>query len=362
MNMKTNTASNIFQIRDGNFSTLPEHPMRQGFYGETLEAALQRLLVEHPEVMPGDELVSDGEEAPRFLLLRREAAVGSWSLDHLFVDQFGIPTLVECKLIENNESRREVVGQIIEYAANARSVWAEGQLRKLANGQWSSGVSGIDALLESELGVEDVDEFWQKVDNNLESGRIRLIIAGDHINSNVKRMIEYLNSEMRNTEVYGLEINCYGPDSSNVVMMTRVVGRVQAVADKRAAQQRKRARRRDVSELRDYFSSLENSDGAAVAIALLDWSLSASRYLAARTVTPSFKFVSHDGNNRLGVYAAGDVWVLMNDLNDDQKQLLHSDLMAMGVTQKSLDGKNFLSLEKLTQSNVNKLIAYLDEH
>jgi hypothetical protein len=269
---------------------------------------------------------------------------------------------VECKLIENNESRREVVGQIIEYAANARSVWAEGQLRKLANGQWSSGVSGIDALLESELGVEDVDEFWQKVDNNLEAGRIRLIIAGDHINSNVKRMIEYLNSEMRNTEVYGLEINCYGPDSSNVVMMTRVVGRVQAVADKRAAQQRKRARRRDVSELRDYFSSLENSDGAAVAIALLDWSLSASRYLAARTVTPSFKFVSHDGNNRLGVYDAGDVWVLMNDLNDDQKQLLHSDLMAMGVTQKSLDGKNFLSLEKLTQSNVNKLIAYLDEH
>ena len=360
--MKKNTASNIFQIRDGNFSALPEHPMRQGFYGETLEAALQRLLVEHPEVMPGDQLVSDGEEAPRFLLLKREAAVGFWSLDHLFVDQFGVLTLVECKLIENNESRREVVGQIIEYAANARSVWAEGQLRKLANGQWSRGVNGVDALLESELDVEDVEEFWQKVDGNLEAGRIRLIIAGDHINSNVKRMIEYLNGEMRNTEVYGLEISCYGPDSRNVVMMTRVVGRVQAVADKRAAQQSKPTRTWDINELQEYFSSLDNSDRAAVAISLLNWSCSASRYSAAKTVTPTFKLLSLEGKKRFGVYNGGDVWVLMYDLNDGQRQSLHSDLMELGLTQKPMDGKNMIALEKLNQSNVGELVAYLNEH
>ena len=360
--MKANIESNIFQIRDGNFSALPEHPMRQGFYGENLEAALQRLLVEHPEVMPGDQLVSDGEEAPRFLLLKREAAVGSWSLDHLFVDQFGVPTLVECKLIENNESRREVVGQIIEYAANARSVWADGQLRKLANGQWSSGANEIDALLESELGVEDVEEFWQKVDGNLEAGRIRLIIAGDHINSNVKRMIEYLNGEMRNTEVYGLEISCYGPDSRNVVMMTRVVGRVQAVADKRAAKQGKPTQKWDVKELQNYFSNLENRDRAAVAISLLDWSCKASRYSAAKTVHPTFKLLSRDGINRLGVYGEGDVWVLTNDLNDEQRQSLHSDLMELGLTQKLLDGKSTISLEKLSQSNVHKLTEYLSEH
>jgi len=40
-------------------------------------------------------------------------------LDHLFLDQDGAPTLVEVKRSSDTRIRREVVGQLIDYAANA---------------------------------------------------------------------------------------------------------------------------------------------------------------------------------------------------------------------------------------------------
>lgn len=272
-----------------------------------------------------------------------------------------VPTLIECKLIANSESRREVVGQIIEYAANARAEWSDGRLRELANAQWATSVNEIDKLLESELGVEDVDAFWLKVDDNLAAGRIRLIIAGDHIHTNVQRMIEYLNGEMRNAEVYGLEVSCYGPDSDNVVMMTRVIGRVQAVVDKRSAQRGKLARTWGVDELKAYFSGLEDKHKATVAITLLDWGCKTSKYSNVRTVNPAFKLLSNGNNLRIGVYSTEGIWVLMSDLDAEGKQALHHDLVNMGLTEKTLEGKGTFVLEKLTPTNVDTLIDYLSK-
>jgi hypothetical protein len=78
--------------------------------------------------MPG-ELV-DPQRPRRWLLVTREAGIalpggagGSrWSLDHLFLDQDGIPTLVEVKRASDPRGRREVVAQMLDYAASL-SVW-----------------------------------------------------------------------------------------------------------------------------------------------------------------------------------------------------------------------------------------------
>ena len=62
----------------------------------------------------------------RWLPVTREAPVPGdedasfhWSIDHLFLDQEGIPTLVEVKRSTDTRIRREVVGQMLDYAANA---------------------------------------------------------------------------------------------------------------------------------------------------------------------------------------------------------------------------------------------------
>ena len=114
----------IFTLNGDTLDRIPSRDLRQGFQGKSLEDALQTLLENYPAIIPGSQISPSAEEPPRFALLRREMPVGAWSLDHLYVDQFGVLTLVETKLIQNPESRRDVIGQIVEYAANAREAVA----------------------------------------------------------------------------------------------------------------------------------------------------------------------------------------------------------------------------------------------
>ena len=74
--------------------------MRESPYDS--EAVLQRLVAQYPNLLAGDQI--NDEEPRRWLLVTREMAVpgeqdgaGRWSLDHLFLDQDAIPTLVEVK-------------------------------------------------------------------------------------------------------------------------------------------------------------------------------------------------------------------------------------------------------------------------
>ena len=81
------------------------------------EGVLQALIAQHPEMLASDERP--------LLLVRREAHVlqeqdSSLSLDHLYLDARGVPTLVEVKQGANNEVRRKVVAQMLDYAANAQ--------------------------------------------------------------------------------------------------------------------------------------------------------------------------------------------------------------------------------------------------
>jgi hypothetical protein len=72
----------------------------------------------------------DIEKPRKWLLVSREAALPSeengsdrWSVDHLFLDQDAVPTLVEVKRSSDTRIRREVVGQMLDYAANAVVYW-----------------------------------------------------------------------------------------------------------------------------------------------------------------------------------------------------------------------------------------------
>src|SRR5260370_8548371 len=112
----------IFVLHDD--GTLDE--MRERAYDS--EDLLQDLLARHPNLLAGDQM--DAEEPRRWLLVSREMGVpgeeeGSdrWALDHLFLDQDAVPTLVEVKRSSDTRIRREVVGQMLDYAANAVVYW-----------------------------------------------------------------------------------------------------------------------------------------------------------------------------------------------------------------------------------------------
>src|SRR5215471_1166096 len=77
------------------------------------EDLLQGLLEQYPDLLAGEQIDSS---APReWLLIAREAGLASeenganrWSVDHLFMDQDAVPTIVEVKRSSDTRIRREV--------------------------------------------------------------------------------------------------------------------------------------------------------------------------------------------------------------------------------------------------------------
>ena len=86
-------------------------------------------------------------------------------MDHLFLDQDAIPTLIEVKRSSDTRIRREVVGQMLDYAANAVVYWPVEDLRsQLRENRADPKQDLMDFLEDPDI---DPEEFWQKVKTNL---------------------------------------------------------------------------------------------------------------------------------------------------------------------------------------------------
>lgn len=172
------------------------------------EALLQELLADHPQLLGGDQIGS--QVARRWLFVAREVGVpdqegagGRWSLDHLFLDQDAIPTLVEVKRASDTRIRREVVGQLLDYAANGLKYWPVEQLQSLL----ASRTGDADAALIEAFGDEtDTAAYWTALRTNMADGRVRLLFVADKIPDELLAVVEFLNRQMDHTEVLAVEI------------------------------------------------------------------------------------------------------------------------------------------------------------
>ena len=204
------------------------------------EAVLQSLLAEHPEIVAG------GESTAGWVLVRREAGIpdavdasNRWALDHLFLDAGGVPTLVEVKRSSDLRARREVVAQMLQYAANATAFWRVELLRSWFEDETARVGSTAAEMLLTTLGVEDEDAYWSTVQTNLAADRIRLVFVADAIAPELRTIIEFLNRRMTETEVFAIEVKQYiEADGSRRTIVPHVIGRTEAA---RAAKGARRA-------------------------------------------------------------------------------------------------------------------------
>ncbi len=183
------------------------------------EDKFQEILADHPDLLAGDQI--DSIFPRRWLLLKREASVpaeqggnGQWSLDHLFIDQDAIPTLIEVKRKNNRELRRQVVGQMMDYAANAVAYWPDNTLRDYFYQTALSRSQAPEAVLanflkDNDEDLNDEEAFWQAANDNLRSGNVRLIFVADRIPPELQRIVEFMNERMSPTEVLALELRRY---------------------------------------------------------------------------------------------------------------------------------------------------------
>ena len=171
------------------------------------EADLQQLIAENPQL-----LLSSPNEGQRLYLLRREQPVRDvpdgpalFSIDHLFIDQDGLPVLVEVKRSTDTRIRREVVGQMLDYASRMRA-WSASELRASA------------PLLDVP------DDLWAALDGNLKAERMRLIFAADSIPDSLASMIDFLDRSMDSIEVCGVEIKRYVSEDGAELISSTIVG------------------------------------------------------------------------------------------------------------------------------------------
>jgi hypothetical protein len=175
------------------------------------EALLQRLLGDYPNLLAGDQI--DSDQPRRWLLVTREMHVlgdegaDRGYLDHLFLDQDAVPTLVEVKRSQNSQIRREVVGQMLDYAANGVAFWPVEEIRARYEATCRERTTDPDEKLAEFLGTEAArDDFWHRVKTNLQAGKVRLIFVADEIPPALRRIVEFLNGQMDPAEVLAIEI------------------------------------------------------------------------------------------------------------------------------------------------------------
>lgn len=222
--------SKIFLLKDGDeLQEMVETPYDS-------EDLLQQLLKNHPALLAGDQI--DPTEPRRWLLITREMGVpdsddgtGRWALDHLFIDQDGIPTLVEVKRSCDTRTRREVVAQMLDYAANSVQYWNIGDIiRSFTHTCGEKGADPEEELAAFLSGSIDPEEYWDIALANLRQGKIRLLFVADIIPPELKRIIEFLNEQMNPAEVLGVEVKQY-TGRKEKTLVSRVVGQTMRAID-----------------------------------------------------------------------------------------------------------------------------------
>jgi hypothetical protein len=197
------------------------------------EDFMQNLVASHPE------LIADQDGA--LLLIRREQPIadredgnGRWSLDHLFVTRNGVPVLVELKRAVDTRLRREVIGQMLDYAANGTAYWQGGRIAEsFAASMAKQGLDG-DAVLAAFLGATaDPQKFWEQVDANFAAGRIKMVFVADTIPRELARIVEFLNEQMK-ADIRAVELSWFESDGGVTALTPRVIGETERAQTEKA--------------------------------------------------------------------------------------------------------------------------------
>jgi hypothetical protein len=187
------------------------------------EDFMQNLVASHPE------LIADQDGA--LLLIRREQPIadredgnGRWSLDHLFVTRNGVPVLVELKRAVDTRLRREVIGQMLDYAANGTAYWQGGRIAESFAASMTKQGLDADAVLAAFLGTTaEPQRFWEQVDANFAAGRIKMVFVADTIPREVARIVEFLNEQMK-ADIRAVELSWFESDGGVTALTPRVIG------------------------------------------------------------------------------------------------------------------------------------------
>ena len=191
------------------------------------ELELQRILDKNYDLLLGDQM--NFEQPRRWLLIKREmpvfepgASQSAGSFDFLFVDQDAIPTIVECKRLSDAPSRREMIGQTIEFSASGHQNWTTAELSGYAAESARSKGGTLEGALVVLQGqdTELTDGFFDSVQTNLREGRMRWVFFLEDTPVGLRSAVDFLNKQMDKVEVFIVEARQFQSDGRRIIVPT----------------------------------------------------------------------------------------------------------------------------------------------
>ena len=311
-------------------STLPMERIRTK--NEARE--LQQILERNPDLLPGEQI--DQDDPCQWLVVGREVAIPDpessadrWSLDLFFVDHNAKPTLIECKRFQDTRARREVVAQMLDYAANANYYWSKEDLR--AEAEATAAKEGES--LESQLALitdDEPDQFFQRVEDNLREGQIRMVFFLEEAPLQLRSIVEFLNRQMERSEVLIVEARQYEDAGSRIVVPSLYGYTEEARRIKRTVAVTPQARKKwdKASFARRAEENLGEKDAAGLMEfvetlrgmgATLAWGTGS----ATGSVSP--KWLTHCKRSLLTIRTNGQLHLNFKWLDDDDREIAFRD-------------------------------------
>ena len=194
--------------------------------GGLAESDIHDLLFQFPGALPIAAIDASYANA---VAVCRELYTRAGKVDALYVNPLGRLTLAEFKLWRNPQARREVIGQILDYAKELAS-WRYADLqREVSRALGKRGNVLYDLVRNSDPNASEAD-FVDNVTRHLQRGEVLLLIVGDGIREDVEDIIGFVQRHSGlHFSLALVEAALYRDGSSRIIVQPRVLARTEIV-------------------------------------------------------------------------------------------------------------------------------------
>lgn len=200
-------------------------PLLSGTHsGGISEECLQSLIFNHPKSLPISEIDPTYEG---IVPVCTELKTQSGYIDALFCNPLGRIVIVEFKLWRNPAARREVIGQILDYAKDLAS-WSYEELQtKVSLKTETTGNALFKMVQKAKTGLKE-KEFVDNVSRNLRRGEFLLLIVGDGIREGVENIVGFVQRHTGlNFNLALVEAALYKDSDGNLIIHPHVLARTE---------------------------------------------------------------------------------------------------------------------------------------
>ncbi len=228
--MTTPTYGDLIRVAADN-ATAPEVlrrvPLGAGASsGGVDEATLQDLLFRFPQTLP---IASIDPAYAGAVPVCKELSLPAGYADTLYVNHLGRLTLAEFKLWRNPQARREVIGQILDYAKDLASWGYEDLQRQVSLALGRSGNALYDLVRRQHPDLNEA-EFVDNVSRHLRRGEFLLLIIGDGIQEGAANIVDFVQRYSGlHFNLAMVEAALYRDAANSLIVQPRVLARTEIV-------------------------------------------------------------------------------------------------------------------------------------